>query len=389
MFRDSLGRLEPVHVAETRREVEAIYRFRYTVFVEELGRELGGVDHENRWVHDDEDEKPYTHHAYTGTPEHITGSMRLRFWGPGSLPEHEQRLFCMSQIPGIENLAVAEGDRFMISRGLRGQLILPSMMRTMFDFLVVDRGADLVFCCCGPGLVRHYRKLGFRPYRAQPIHSPEGLRVPLLAIPSDIEYARGQGSLLVPLIKKEFGRAGKRQPLDLEPFYEIFERDSLGIELDPARVWERLQEEILHDVRELPSFLDTMQEGLVKQLCEKGFVLDVPDGALLTKEGFSEQEMYVVLGGSFEVLVGERRVALATKGDLLGEVAFFRQSGKRSASIRAVGDSEVLMIRRRFLKQLARKDPAAAFELLFGVASILSERLVAREAALHLDQPAD
>jgi len=242
-----------------------------------------------------------------------------------------------------------------------------------------------VFSCCGPGLVRHYRKIGFRPYRARPIHSPEGMRVPLMAIPSDIVYAKSQGSFLVPLIKKEFGRGG-RPPLDLEPFREVFDRDSLGIELDPTRVWETLQENILADDRELPSFLDTLQEDLVKRMSHKGFVFDVPDGTLLTKEGFSEQEMYVVLGGSFEVLVDDQRIALVTKGDLLGEVAFFRESGKRSASIRAVGDSQVLLIRRKFLKQLAKKNPDAAFELLFSVAAILSERLVAREASMQFDE---
>jgi N-acyl-L-homoserine lactone synthetase len=386
MFRDSLAKLEPVHTAESKAEMEAIYRFRYTVFVEELAHQFGGLDHDRRWVHDDEDEKPYTHLAYTGTPDHITGTMRLRFWEPGSVPEGEQSLFAMDQIPGIDGLAVAEGDRFMISRSLRGRRILPSMMRAMFEFLVVDRGADIVFCYCAPGLVRHYRKIGFRPYRAKPICGPEGVRVPLMAIPSDIEYARSQGSFLVSLMKKEFSR-GRREPLDLEPFHEIFERDSLGIELDPTRVWEKLQEEMHLDDRELPSFLDTLDEALVRQLSQKGFVLKIPDGALLTKEGFSEREMYVVLGGSFEVLAGERRIALATKGDLLGEVAFFRESGKRSASIRAVGDSEVLMIRRRFLEQLARKEPTAAFELLFSVAGILSERLVAREAGLYLEGP--
>jgi N-acyl-L-homoserine lactone synthetase len=383
MFRDSLARLEKVHTAQSRAEIEAIYRFRYTVFVEELGREIGGVDHDRRWVHDREDEQPYTFHAYTGKRDAITGSMRLRFWNPGEVPEHERQQFSMDQIPGIDGLSVAEGDRFMISRSLRGRLILPSMMRSMFELLVVDREADLVFCCCGPGLVRHYRKLGFQPYRAKPIHSPEGMRVPLIAIPSDIDYAKSQGSFLVPLMKKEFGRGGRR-PLELEPFRAIFDQDSLGVELDAARVWRRLQQEILHDDRELPSFLDTLDRGLVRQLSERGFVLDVPDGTLLTREGFSEQEMYVVLTGSFEVLAGQRRIALATKGDLLGEVAFFRESGKRSASIRAVGDSQVLMIRRKFLRELASKDPEAAFELLFRLAGILSERLVSREAALHL-----
>jgi len=249
--------------------------------------------------------------------------------------------------------------------------------------LVVDRGADLVFCCCGPGLVRHYRKLGFRPYHAKPIHSPEGMRVPLIAIPSDIDYAKSHGSFLVPLMKKEFGR-GKRRPLDLDPFKEMFDGDGLGIELDAARVWQRLQDEILCDDREQPSFLDTLDEGLVRHMSQRGFVLDVPDGALLTREGFSEQEMYVVLSGSFEVLAGHRRIALATKGDLLGEVAFFRESGKRSASIRAVGDSQVLMIRRKFLRDLAAREPDAALELVFRLAGVLSERLVSREAALHL-----
>jgi CRP-like cAMP-binding protein len=211
------------------------------------------------------------------------------------------------------------------------------------------------------------------------------MRVPLLAIPSDIDYARSQGSFLVPLMKKQFGR-GKRAPLDLEPFSRIFDRDRLGIELDPSRVWEKLQVELHHDERELPSLLDTLHEDLVKRLSERGFVLDIPDGALLTRQGFSEQEMYVVLGGSFEVLVGRRRIAVAGKGDLLGEVAFFRPSGKRSASIRAVGDSQVLLIRRKFLRELAAKEPALAFDLLFNVAAILSERLVAREAILHLGE---
>jgi hypothetical protein len=209
------------------------------------------------------------------------------------------------------------------------------------------------------------------------------MRVPLLAIPCDIDYARSQGSFLVPLIKKAFGR-GKRQPLDLEPFSAIFDRDRLGIELDSTRVWEKLQEEIHHDDREQPSLLDALDVDLVRLLSQKGFVLDVPDGVLLTREGFSEQEMYVVLGGLFEVLAGEHRIALVGKGDLLGEVAFFRSSGRRSASIRAVGDSQVLMIRRRFLRELAARKPELAFDLLFRVAGILSERLVAREAAMHL-----
>jgi hypothetical protein len=378
MLRDWLSRLEPVHKATTRSEREAIYRFRYTVFVKELGREIGGVDHDQHWVCDEEDEKPYTIHAYTGTIENITGSMRLRHWEPGAVPQDEQRLFSMERVPGIEIYAVAELDRLMISRTLRGRLILPSMARTMYELLVGEMGTDLIFCCCAPGLVRHYRKIGLRPYRAKMIHSPEGMRIPLMGVPSDLDYAKSQGSMLAPLTKKYFGR-GKRAPIDLEPFADLFEGDNLMIELDPGKAWEKMQEEILLEDQDLPSFLDSLPEKVVKRLCDKGFVLDIPDGTLLTREGFSEQEMYVVLSGSFEVLQGDRRIALAHKGDLLGEVAFFRESGKRSASIRALGNARVLLLRRRLVEELGREDPDAAYQILLNLGRVLSERLISKD----------
>jgi hypothetical protein len=386
MLWEFLTKVEPVHIATNAAEREAVYRFRYTVFVEELGREIGGVDHENRWVRDQDDEGADATHIYTKTGDVVTGSVRLRCWEPGSIPDPVQRRYSMDQVPRIESLSAAESDRLMIAPTLRGRLILPSIVRTMYEIMVGERGVDIGFGCCGPGLVPHYRKLGFRPYRAELISTPEGMRIPLIGIPSDLDYARRHGSLLVPLIKKYFG-PGKRAPLDLEPFHDLFESGSLAIELDSERVWRTLQDEILHDDHELPSFLDSLPERTVRKLSDRGFVLQFPDGALLTKEGFSEQEMFVVLSGSFEVIRGGRRIALANRGDLLGEVAFFRESGKRSASIRAFGKSQVLLIRRRFLEEYAKEDPEAALQVLFSLGRILSGRLVAREVAQSMEEP--
>ncbi len=43
MLKSLLSRLQPVHQAVTREEREAVYRFRYRVYVEEFGRELGAT----------------------------------------------------------------------------------------------------------------------------------------------------------------------------------------------------------------------------------------------------------------------------------------------------------------------------------------------------------
>lgn len=85
--------LKKVHRASTQEEREAIYRFRYRVYVEELHRELGGVDSVRRMVTDDEDEKPYSHHFYVGSPDDLEGVVRVRVWEPKQMPEAEARKY--------------------------------------------------------------------------------------------------------------------------------------------------------------------------------------------------------------------------------------------------------------------------------------------------------
>jgi hypothetical protein len=63
-----LARAERARIATTSEAREAIYRFRWSVYVEELGRKLGVGDPDRRWVHDAEDERPYTTLLYTAHP---------------------------------------------------------------------------------------------------------------------------------------------------------------------------------------------------------------------------------------------------------------------------------------------------------------------------------
>ncbi|MBM3466201.1 MAG: hypothetical protein FJX76_29290 [Armatimonadetes bacterium] len=57
MFSEWLTGLAPVHRAESPAEREAIYRFRYDVYVAELGKAMPHADHERRTVRDPEDEQ--------------------------------------------------------------------------------------------------------------------------------------------------------------------------------------------------------------------------------------------------------------------------------------------------------------------------------------------
>jgi CRP-like cAMP-binding protein len=179
---------------------------------------------------------------------------------------------------------------------------------------------------------------------------------------------------VAPLAKKYFG-PGKRPALDKTPFLHLLEADSAPVELDPARVWSEIQERLLEGDRPTTSFLDSLPERAVRQLAKSGFLLKVHAGNLVTRQGTGEREMYVVLEGAFQVVVDGRRVALLERGDIFGEIAFFTTSGERTASVRALTQGRVLVLRRKFVLELNERDPEAGAQLLMSISRIMAERM--------------
>ena len=83
----------------------------------------------------------------------------------------------------------------------------------------------------------------------------------------------------------------------------------------------------------------------------------------------------MILDGVFEVHDGGRRLRVVGRGDVLGEVGFFATSGRRSVSVLAATEGQVLVLRRHFLDELREQDPACAAEILFELARALADRM--------------
>ena len=380
MLTGLLSRMEPVHEACTREEREAIYRFRYRVYVEELHHTVGGVDHQQRWLRDEDDDAPYALHVYTGTPQEVTGAVRMMHWEPGRVPEREFRMLSMDRVPDIRERRVAELGRFMIHHTLRGRLLLPALARYGYELLVGQHRVELMFLCCAPGLMSAYAKLGFRTFGGALVPHADGMHVPMMGLPSDYERLARIGSPAAGVARKYYG-PGRRPPLDAARYEHLFEDGS--VVMDPEHIWEEMQQ-TLQDAETGSSFLRQLPEKLVAELGRRGCIVDVAAGTLVTQEGYVERELYVILSGSFEVLTGGRRLAVVGAGEVLGEVAFFRESGCRSASVRAVTPGRVLMLRRKVLQTMMKDEPAFAAELLFHLARVVSERLAAANRRLRL-----
>jgi CRP-like cAMP-binding protein len=383
-----LTRLDTVHRAETDEEREAIYRFRYQIYIEELKYNYE-ADHERKWLRQEEDDQPTTTLLYTGRPDDITSTVRVRAWKPGEVPPAVFALTSMDRFPGIEGLGVSHIGRMMIRRSLRGKLVLPSLLAGGYEFLVGEKGADLAFLDCVPGIVRHYRQLGARPYGGRLIDLGYSPGIPLVIVLSDYAHLKRSGSIVAPLVKKYFGE-GKRAPLDLAPYRHLFESETVPVEFDPEKVWEALQDRLLAGEESIPTFVDALSPGALFHLSESGYLLDVKAGDLITRAGIGQREMFVILEGACEVEGASGRIALLEKGDLFGEIAFFSEAGERTATVRALSDSKLLVLRQKFLDELTTNDPEAACQILLNVSRIMAERMGAmvRTAAAAPDAEA-
>jgi predicted GNAT family N-acyltransferase len=381
MLKEMLSRLEPVHIATTREEREAIYRFRYQVYYEEFGRQLGSPDHQRRWVTDGEDELAYTTLLYTGTPERIAGTLRLRCWGPGEAPAHDVEELSMDRVPGVERYSTAEMGRLMIRPSARGKRVVAALIRKAYELYARVYETDLVFCYCSSGLVRYYQRFGMRPYGGRPIHAPDGIMLPLMAVISDWQHQQRARSFLAPLARRCFAN-GRRPVLDTAPFEPLFEAG--GLEIRPGRVWNEVKSTLLGSPElRARSLFNALPEPLARQLAQQGLITDIPAGILVTRKGFCERELFVVLDGQLEVTDGELCLGRVGRGELFGEDALLAPSGRRTASVRAITDGRVLVLRGKTVEKLLRARPELAPRLRRRLETLFASRsaIPSRQAA--------
>jgi Cyclic nucleotide-binding domain len=279
----------------------------------------------------------------------------------------------MERFDGLSQLGTAEAGRLMIKPDRRGQLGLVSIGCAMYQLAATELAVDVGFINCATGLVRHYRLLGFRTYDGRLVPTPDGIEVPLVMFPSDRAYLEQVSSFLTPFVEALYGPDG-RTPVQVERYASLLDADSAPVQVDAAAVWERVRR-VRGAAGPQPRTLDALSEATVRRFADKGFVMKVSAGELLTEKGLAQQEIFLVLDGTFAVHDGDRRLRVLGRGEVIGEIGFFGTSGRRSASVSAATDGQVLVLRRHFLDELREAEPAMAAEILFELARALADRM--------------
>ena len=126
-------------------------------------------------------------------------------------------------------------------------------------------------------------------------------------------------------------------------------------------------------LKRVPLFAGCSKSEL-RELAKTADELDIREGTVLTREGRTGKEFFVLVDGTAQVTKSGKKVADLKAGDWFGEIALITDS-PRTATVTATSPVDVLVITDRRFRSVVETMPSIALKVL----SRVGERL-ARDA---------
>jgi predicted GNAT family N-acyltransferase len=366
-----------IRLVETPAELRDVQRFKYDVYVAEMGRYGAIADHANRLLIEADDPASHIFQARIGGK--LAATMRLT-WGGDTFDgqvaigaRHIEQYDLAPFLAAMPPEQIVIGERFMIDPAYRGSELLFKVFTAYMNF-VNERRIQLVFGDCEPHLLNTYQALGFRTYTERNVNSPEtGYLIPLVIVAEDMAYMRQIGSPLVKVLR-DFG-ARARVPEDIDDLL------AGGVAVQSQKMLD--PEEYMAGVKAAAREANALESGLFRGMSEdeiatcldKSVTIACQPGDRVIKRGNVAKNMGMVLSGRFEVRDGDTVVARIGPGEVFGEIAFFLKLPRTMDVVAVAEDTRIVSFNDRTIRSLIESNSETAASLLYNISVMLCERL--------------
>jgi predicted GNAT family N-acyltransferase len=358
-------------------ELRDVQRFKYDVYVAEMGRYGAIADHANRLLIEADDPASHIFQARIGGK--LAATMRLT-WGGDTFDgqvaigaRHIEQYALAPFLAAMPPEQIVIGERFMIDPAYRGSELLFKVFTAYMNF-VNERRIQLVFGDCEPHLLNTYQALGFRTYTERNVNSPEtGYLIPLVIVAEDMAYMRQIGSPLVKVLR-DFG-ARARVPEDIDDLL------AGGVAVQSQKMLD--PEEYMAGVKAAAREANALESGLFRGMSEdeiatcldKSVTIACQPGDRVIKRGNVAKNMGMVLSGRFEVRDGDTVVARIGPGEVFDEIAFFLKLPRTMDVVAVAEDTRIVSFNDRTIRSLIESNSETAASLLYNISVMLCERL--------------
>ncbi|HSO96129.1 MAG TPA: cyclic nucleotide-binding domain-containing protein [Acidimicrobiia bacterium] len=348
--------------AQTEDEKEAVYRFRYTVYVEEMGRYHDTADHGGRRLVEPEDDSAWIFFARDG--DDVVGTARLSWGGRGFSNRQVDEYSLASFLDELPHEILAVGERVMVTPKYRGTGLVDDLLDCR-KRVAVAHDVRLQFSACEPHLLSLYLSQGRKTYADKNINGVEaGYLIPLVAFP--------QGPEALEVLATELG-----MPACVDRVLSNAGGAVLSPLMTASGEYPGQIRQALHEIEDQRiSAFHGFTDDEVERCLNRSNVIECAAGDRILKKGGVARNIFVVLGGTLEVRDDDRVVAVLATGEVFGEMAFLLEQPRVLDTYAATDSVRVLSLSESTLRKMIADDPVVAAKLLLNVSKMLCVRLI-------------
>lgn len=178
------GKALLIREAITEQERQRIFRFRYAIYVEEMGKPMPGADHEQRLLQDELDAR--STQLYVERTDEIAGAVRIT-WGRDGLPPAYVGWYGLDRFRVFPPAAISFTGRMMVAGKHRNGPLAASLAREAYR-RGLEHGVAFDFIHTTPPLIPLFERLGHRRYHGDFIDPDLGPRTPMVLVLEDLEH---------------------------------------------------------------------------------------------------------------------------------------------------------------------------------------------------------
>jgi CRP-like cAMP-binding protein len=122
-------------------------------------------------------------------------------------------------------------------------------------------------------------------------------------------------------------------------------------------------------IKRVPLFANCSKKNL-QEIARISDEIDLPQGKVLTREGRSGHEFFVLIEGTAEVTRDSKRLRMLRPGDFFGEIALVSRV-PRTATVTTTSPVRALVLSVQNFRSLVDRNPTVALQVLEAVAQRL------------------
>ena len=144
-------------IAQNNEQLQAIYAFRYKIYIQEMGKTIKDVDHNKQLLKDHRDDDAVQ--FFLEDDDGVFACLRTFFSSDTSITSTEIKDYGLEKFLAFNPSSICLSGKLMIDAKKRNSSALGILLGSAYKY-GRERGVKFDFCNCAPSLVQLYEMLG-------------------------------------------------------------------------------------------------------------------------------------------------------------------------------------------------------------------------------------